>query len=585
MIRRSLILWLAAVAAGHVLAQGNLSPAGAPAPTMKSLQQMEPRVSIAALPFAISQPGSYYLETNVTGSAGLNGITISANDVTLDLMGFVVQGVTNGDNGILISGLRKNIQIANGIVRGWGGDGVDGNAADSSRFTGLRAHGNKGDGIRAGQYVVIESCISTENGGDGFDTFLSSSILSSCASSNGAQGIRLGPQSRATDCIVTDNRSNGIHAVSASTIDSCHVAGNRSHGVFVGSQCIVRNCDIPNSGAAGIIVTGRENRVENNHLTGADTGLRVDGRNNTVINNTVLNNTLNYDLVGSNSYDILLCEIPETIGWPARVRLAGDLVSSAGLVIDSDNVTVDLGGFALIGSGGGSHGINVITPCNNLIFRNGQVRGWALNGIDASDADNSIAESITAFDNGQAGIRVGNGCSLSHCTAKNNGDDGFIGADACAVEHCSSFQNTGMGFNFSMGTAIHDCSARDNSQHGFIIGADSVVHDCTSSINNSNGFFVGTASVVRDNSATDNGIDGIRVQGTRCRVEANHVALNAGSGIRANATDTQNIFMRNTATGNFTDYNIHSNNTIGEIITAVAPEVLTNSNPWANYRF
>ena len=47
-------------------AQGGLTPPGAPAPTMKSLAQIEPRTPISSVPFTISTAGSYYLTTNVT---------------------------------------------------------------------------------------------------------------------------------------------------------------------------------------------------------------------------------------------------------------------------------------------------------------------------------------------------------------------------------------------------------------------------------------------------------------------------------------------------------------------------------------
>ena len=53
--------------------QGSLTPPGAPAPTMKTLSQIEPRIIInaAGTPgdssnlFNITQPGSYYLTTNI----------------------------------------------------------------------------------------------------------------------------------------------------------------------------------------------------------------------------------------------------------------------------------------------------------------------------------------------------------------------------------------------------------------------------------------------------------------------------------------------------------------------------------------
>src|SRR5436190_21836561 len=105
-----------------VLAQGPLTPPGAPAPTMKTLDQIEPRTPISSLPFTIPAAGSYYLTGNLNGGAG-NGILIGASGVTLDLMGFELVGGT-GD-GISVSAGRANITILNGTVRNWSGDGVD----------------------------------------------------------------------------------------------------------------------------------------------------------------------------------------------------------------------------------------------------------------------------------------------------------------------------------------------------------------------------------------------------------------------------------------------------------------------------
>jgi hypothetical protein len=102
-------------------AQGSLTPPGAPAPTMKSADQIEPRTIINAVNtpgdsgnlFIITNSGSYYLTTNLVGVIGKSGIKITANNVTVDLNGFAVQGPGAlsgvGGVGISIPGAQNNI--------------------------------------------------------------------------------------------------------------------------------------------------------------------------------------------------------------------------------------------------------------------------------------------------------------------------------------------------------------------------------------------------------------------------------------------------------------------------------------------
>lgn len=55
----------------------------------------ERRTPISALPFTISAGGSYYLTGNLT-SAGGDGITVTAGNVTIDLNGFAMLGAVGG---------------------------------------------------------------------------------------------------------------------------------------------------------------------------------------------------------------------------------------------------------------------------------------------------------------------------------------------------------------------------------------------------------------------------------------------------------------------------------------------------------
>lgn len=117
-----------------VFAQGSLTPPGAPAPTMKTLQQVEPRTDVLTLAgnanyqFIINTPGSYYLTTNIVGVAGKAGILINAFNVTLDLNGFELLGVLNSFDAIYVASSAANAIINNGTLKNWGGQGVNASA-------------------------------------------------------------------------------------------------------------------------------------------------------------------------------------------------------------------------------------------------------------------------------------------------------------------------------------------------------------------------------------------------------------------------------------------------------------------------
>jgi hypothetical protein len=187
------------------LAQGSLAPPGAPAPTMKSLDQIEARTPISSAPFNITQPGSYYLTTNLTVNFG-NAINIMTNDVTLDLNGFGIISTENpASAGVAVelsSGLR-NIAIANGFIQSgvtnngsgvYGGSGFGFAVAYLSsppvnvRVSGISVSGCLYDGIylNTGDSTAVESCTVRTAGSHGI---LASTVKNSTAMGCGSDAI------------------------------------------------------------------------------------------------------------------------------------------------------------------------------------------------------------------------------------------------------------------------------------------------------------------------------------------------------------------------------------------------------------
>jgi hypothetical protein len=249
-------------------AQGNLTPPGAPAPTMKSLDQIYTQigavsdqrtvVNAANTPgdsgdkFIISQPGSYYLTGNITVSSG-NAIAITTNNVTLDLNGFTISSTENpanaGSYGILLgSGTPvKNITIVHGFISsgvtdssgtfsGTGfGSGIDCLVSPYNvRVSGVSISGCLNYGIDLSLSSVVESCTVKTVGLYG--------IIAGVVSDSTAQDIAIdGVYAEiANNCSGSTVGSSGT-GVSATTANNCYgySQGNYSEGVsaFTANNC------------------------------------------------------------------------------------------------------------------------------------------------------------------------------------------------------------------------------------------------------------------------------------------------------------------------------------------------------------
>lgn len=345
--------------ASAAFAQGPLTPPpGPPAPTMKRLDEVEPRVIVnatntpgdAANSLIISAPGSYYLTGNVTGEADKHGISIQASDVTLDLNGFAVIGgsVAGTIYGIHVTAAtpaRSGITVRNGSVRGWRGGGVHALAAtiwaeklgvsdnlgaftipnpagiaagNGSMIKDCVATGNaagfyladrtqavhcistrNGFGFEGASYVTIVDCTASRNTTHGISVG-SSALISRCsATRNESVGILAGPGSSVAGCVAEANVGDGISVTTGSSVQGCTVQANTGSGISVNTRCqAVGNTG--NGNRRGIYIGGNGSRIDGNACTGnTDEGYWVVGANNFLVRNTSQGNTTHYRTDGN----------------------------------------------------------------------------------------------------------------------------------------------------------------------------------------------------------------------------------------------------------------------------------------------
>jgi len=323
------------------LAQGSLTPSGAPAPTMKSLNQIEPRIPISASTtpgdssdsFIITNSGSYYLTTNFVGTSAKNGIRIAADSVTIDLNGFDLNGAGLGGLGIRIitSIHRQNIVIRNGTVRNWTSSGMDLSFGKNTLLEKIVATGNGGYGIVTGengivrnclaytnansgsflagivvsQGSVVENCAADFNGNNNANCFGISAgagcIVSHCSASqnNGPNGVGIsaGPYATVTDCTVAligGTNGAGISVGNGCSVIHCTASGNTGSGtvgILATERALIESCVAVNNGADGILASNNCSLVSNTCGNNGGAGIHTTGQRNRVDSNTVTFNS------------------------------------------------------------------------------------------------------------------------------------------------------------------------------------------------------------------------------------------------------------------------------------------------------
>ena len=96
----------------------------------------------------------------------------------------------------------------------------------------------------------------------------------------------------------------------------------------------------------------------------------------------------------------------------------------AGITISESDVTLDLKGFSLRGTGGSLDGVQVATGAANITIRNGAISYWGGSGL-ATIATGSNIHDLHVSNNGAYGIRTGNRTIIRDVTSRDNTLDGI----------------------------------------------------------------------------------------------------------------------------------------------------------------
>ncbi len=267
------------------------------------------------------------------------------------------------------------------------------------------------------------------------------------------------------------------------------------------------------------------------------------------------------------------CFSGDSAGFPVTIngsagksyRLTSDLIvpadGSLGIIITSNNVSIDLNGFALIGFNcvGATE---ACTPQDPMVFgdgifstlnffgtsvKNGSVVGMNFRGINLGHQ--ATVEGVEVRWNRFIGIQVGDESRLMNNIAIENGESGIFAREGSYISQNIVSRNATIGIDTSAFSHISGNTVHSNGTDGIVAGSGSSIFQNTTRSNQGNGITAGSGSRVDDNTVYVNQGYGIEVVGAGTVVQGNAIRASGLFGLRITGAGT---YSNNTITGGST---------------------------------
>lgn len=270
---------------------------------------------------------------------------------------------------------------------------------------------------------------------------------------------------------------------------------------------------------------------------------------------------------------------PVTIDSPGSYRLTGDVDSGAfpsALIVASDDVTLDLNGFRVLGA---VVGPNNFSPPVAFVIENGRILANASNALQVGNDSRVVGLDVT--NSGGVGIRCHDRCSVEDSYVHDTSADGIVcrfdgtGDDAaqCSIRRARIIDNGGVGVSLGDGGAIAESFVKGNAgggirsgfdvgplcnpvcagnvriesnrviengngsagaDFGILAGENAVIGGNTVAFNQGRGIVAGRFALVEGNTVVDNTqggvemLDGASGDASQARVRRNLIATNLG---------------------------------------------------------